>query len=191
MRTDGTINTSTSSPPCPHSDGKSLPVCWDCAEEGHVNTTGEAYGGNVSPTWQKLKKFRRSFRFRDRGRLRTANASSPTGAQSSAPEVHPPQEGLEVGAQDPRRSQPGLIVVTGPQMVSPEDKLRWQPGHKSWGPESTRRKDSSAASTTCTMVWGSPVRRRALQILTALAFLTFAGVIIGVAVGLTQRKGPQ
>ncbi|KAI3336326.1 hypothetical protein HD806DRAFT_1958 [Xylariaceae sp. AK1471] len=186
MGIDATMKASTSNPLCPHSNGKGLPVCWDCVEEGHINASSEADdGGNISPTWQKLKKFRRSFRFREGGS--STSSTSLTGTQSSAPEVHPPEEGLEVGARNLRRSQPGLIVVAGPRIVSPEDKLRSKPGHQSWNVDSMGRKDGSAALTTKTTVWG--FRRRTLQILVALALLALAGVIVGVAVGLTQRKG--
>ncbi|KAI8627339.1 hypothetical protein F5Y19DRAFT_176095 [Xylariaceae sp. FL1651] len=178
---DKATKTSTLNPQCPHSDGKALPVCWDCAEEGHVNNL-QTEGACVSPSWSKFKEFQRSFRFR--GGSPSMINTSPTNVQSSAPEVHPPEEGLEVGTPEIRRSQPGLIVLTGPRIVSPEDKLR-RPNHKSWHSESSQK--DRLESEPATNIMG--LRRRTFQVFVAIALLAIAGVIIGVAVSVTQRKG--
>ncbi|KAI1213309.1 uncharacterized protein F4807DRAFT_258619 [Annulohypoxylon truncatum] len=86
---------------CPHSDGKSAPICWDCSEESWRSPPQfEDFGG--------VKK------------LRILSGKN----QTFAPEVHPPAEGIEVGTPNSRSSQPGLEVFTGPQIVIPTDKPR-------------------------------------------------------------------
>ncbi|RWA12895.1 hypothetical protein EKO27_g2216 [Xylaria grammica] len=110
-------------------------------------------------------------------------------------ELRLPEEGLEVVASDQRRSQPGLIVVAGPQVVSPEDKLRgpeptiWNSGpiqrdDATSEPKSTQKNDVAPESDK--KIWG--LRRRAFHILVAVTFLALAGVVIGVAVAVTQQK---
>ncbi|GAW11059.1 hypothetical protein ANO14919_003980 [Xylariales sp. No.14919] len=179
--------------PCAHSDGKSVPACWDCAEEGHIYTPIAPRGEVISPTWQQLGKLRRSIGFWD-GRFRRSIVSS-TGRQSSTMELRLPEEGLEVVASDQRRSQPGLIVVAGPQVVSPEDKLRG-PEPTIWNSEPIQREDAASEPKSTQKndiapepekkIWG--LRRRAFRILVAVAFLALAGVIIGIAVAVTQQK---
>jgi hypothetical protein len=118
--------------------------------------------------------------------------------------VHPAEEGLEVGAPSRSRgSQVGLIVVSGPRIVSPEDKLGPKSGYKSWNSGSSKDQEYNAVMTQATQkddtaqaelikttkkkIWG--FRKKTLQILVAIAILIFAGIIVGVSVGLTQRKG--
>ncbi|KAI0379572.1 hypothetical protein F5Y04DRAFT_282659 [Hypomontagnella monticulosa] len=88
--------------PCPHSDGKRTPICWDCAEQGHL-----ADRIRQSPTSD------RSRRIKNRLRL-FGSGSTLVSGQSVAPEVHPPAEGMEVGSPDLRKIQPGLEVRLGP-----------------------------------------------------------------------------
>ncbi|KAI0455484.1 hypothetical protein F5B21DRAFT_513972 [Xylaria acuta] len=182
----------TSSPPCPHSEGIGAPVCWDCAEGGHVRTPPTVEGEGVSPSWQRFKKFRRSLGFRDGGYSRSN--TSPTGTQVSMLEVRPPEDGLEVGSPLSRRSQPGLILVAGPRVVSPEDKFI-KSELKSWDSESTQKDDTmsepivASESIEKKQEWG--LQRRTFQILIVVAILTFAGVIIGIAVAVTQQNRDQ
>lgn len=180
-------NTSCSNLPCPHSEGKGAPVCWDCAEEGHIYTPSVAYEGGLSPNWQKI------------GGLRGGNISrstiSSTGTQASDLEVHLPEGGLEVGTPRLRLSQAGLIVVDGPRAVSPEDKLR-KPELQSLNPESHQKEDVESTATsnaewepTAQSIWG--LRKRTFQILVVIAILALVGVIIGIAVGATRQKVAQ
>lgn len=192
MGTDET-KTWTSSPLCPHSEGIGAPVCWDCAEGGgHVHTRPAADGEGTSPSWQRLRKIRRSLGFRDQSYYRSN--TSPTGTQVSMLEARPPEEGLEVGTPLSRRSQPGLILVAGPRVVSPEERFL-KPEPKSWDAESTQKFDTvSEPSVTPEPTqkggkWG--LQRRTLQILIVVAILTFAGVIIGIAVSVTQQNKAQ
>lgn len=87
---------------CPHSDGKSTPICWDCAEAGHLG-----HGIRQSPTLKNSRKIKNRLRLFGSG-------STLVSGQSVAPEVHPPAEGMEVGSPDPRKTQPGLEVRLGP-----------------------------------------------------------------------------
>lgn len=180
-------NTSWSNPPCPHSGGKGAPVCWDCAEEGHIYTPSVAYGEGLSPNWQKI------------GGLRSGNISrstiSSTGTQASDLEVYLPEAGLEVGTPRSRLSQAGLIVVDGPRAVSPEDKLR-KPGLQGLTSGSNQKEDveSTAASDAewepmTQSVWG--LRKRTFQILVVIAILALIGIIIGIAVSATRQRAVQ
>ncbi|KAI0190228.1 hypothetical protein EV127DRAFT_430777 [Xylaria flabelliformis] len=180
----------TSNPPCPHSNGLGAPVCWDCAEGGHVRpSTVEEEG--TSPSWQRLKKFRRSLSFRTSSYSRS-NISL-AGTQISTLEACSPEEGLEVGTPRSRRSQPGLILVEGPRVVSPEDKYI-KPELKSWDSESTQKEDETSELNIAAVepteekkrVWG--LQRRTLQILIVVTVLMFAGVIIGIAVAVTKQN---
>jgi len=124
MITDTTRNpTPTSTPPCPHSDGKGLPGCWDCAEESSIKSNISATGGsiNMTPAWQTLEWPRKL-------RLRGGNgdATSPT----TLPEVHHPEPGLEVYTPPPASTPTpaaDLEVVEGPRVVSPDEKLLQKP----------------------------------------------------------------
>ncbi|CAJ2510263.1 Uu.00g061630.m01.CDS01 [Anthostomella pinea] len=163
---------------CPHSDRKALPACWDCAEEGDIGRGAPA----ASPTWESFKKFRKSLRFRDKHPHSASSSMTSTviGSQSSAPEVHPPEEGIEVGSPDIRKSQPGLIVVSGPRIVSLSDKFRTG---KSWDREMNQKIAVGDGTPT---IWG--LRRRTFWVVLACVLLVFVGVVIGVAVGLTKRN---
>ncbi|KAI8953995.1 hypothetical protein F4801DRAFT_69335 [Xylaria longipes] len=182
----------TSSPPCPHSEARGAPVCWDCAEGGHVRSpTVDSEG--TSPTWQRFKKIRRSLGFRDAGYSRSNIYLA--GTSVSTLEVVPPEEGLEVGSPFSRRSQPGLILVAGPRVVSPEDKFL-KPELRSWDSESTQtstQKDETVSEsgtaselTRKEKIWG--LQRRTFYILIAVAIITFAGVIIGIGVAVSQQN---
>ncbi|KAI3338835.1 hypothetical protein F4824DRAFT_508812 [Ustulina deusta] len=192
------MNTSSaSSSPCPHSYEEGVPVCWDCTEEGHVNTPHVAEEERVSPGWQKFRRFRKSLGFWDASLRRSY--IYPTRRQSSTLELQLPEEGLEVAAPNSRRSQPGLIVVAGPRVVSPEDKFQ-KPEQKSWNSETIQRDSDAtigvavagvavagaAAAELDTKVWG--LQKKKFQILVVIAIIAFVGVIIGIAVGVTQQK---
>lgn len=112
----------TSKHSCPHMEGKGAPVCWDCAEAGHIYSPSPMEGEEMSPSWEKFKRFQESPIFRD-GDFARNNIYS-AGVQSLGLELRPAEDGLEVGVPNSRRSQPGLEVVTGPQVVSPQDKFR-------------------------------------------------------------------
>ncbi|KAI1739647.1 hypothetical protein F4680DRAFT_421034 [Xylaria scruposa] len=191
METNSTA-TWTSITPCPHSDALGVPVCWDCAEGGHVRTS-PVEGESTSPSWQRFKKFRRSLSFRTSSYSRS-NISL-AGTQVSTLEVCSPEEGLEVGSPRSRRSQPGLILVEGPRVVSPEDKFI-KPELKSWDSESTQKDEASELNVAAVesteekkKIWG--LQRRTFQILIVVAVLAFAGVIIGIAVAVTKQNGAQ
>ncbi|KAI1496913.1 hypothetical protein F5X99DRAFT_424072 [Biscogniauxia marginata] len=161
---------------CSHSDRKDLPVCWDCAEEGHIKqkSGGEAA---VSPKWENFRKIKKSLRFQQ------SSNSFLIGNQSSAPEVHPPEEGIEVGSPDVRKSQPGLEVVSGPQIVDPEDKFRKVVAVKD--AEASDEK-SVASSRDGGKIYR--LKRRTFWVAVACALLILMAVTLGVAVGVTQRN---
>lgn len=180
-------NTSRSNLSCPHSEVNGAPVCWDCADEGHIYTPSISYGEGLSPSWERI------------GRLRAGNVSRSTiysaGTQASDLEVYLPEGGLEVGTPRSRLSQAGLIVVDGPRAVSPEDKLQ-KPELQSLNSESYQKEDveSTAASTsewepTPQNVWG--LRKRTFQILVVIAILALVGIIIGIAVGAARQRVAQ
>ncbi|KAI0554132.1 hypothetical protein F4679DRAFT_527237 [Xylaria curta] len=191
MGTNSTT-TWTSSTPCPHSDALGVTVCWDCAEGGHVRTS-PVEGDSTSPSWQRLKKFRRSLSFRTRSYNRSNISLAET--QVSTLEVCSPEEGLEAGSPRSRRSQPGLILVEGPRVVSPEDKFL-KPDLQSWDSESTQIDETSQLNLAAVesteekkkkKIWG--LQRRTFQILIVVAVITFAGVIIGIAVAVSKQNG--
>ncbi|KAF2964542.1 hypothetical protein GQX73_g9013 [Xylaria multiplex] len=122
-------------------------------------------------------------------------------------ELRLPEEGLEVAARNQRRSQPGLIVVAGPRVVSPEEKFRslepivgysepnqrhdltskLEPIQRDVDPprESGCAQRDSLVSEPEKKILG--LRRRTFYFLLAIAILALAGVIIGVAVAVTQH----
>ncbi|KAI1331224.1 hypothetical protein F5Y16DRAFT_395661 [Xylariaceae sp. FL0255] len=171
------IDTSKSSitKPCLHSDGRGLPVCWDCAEEGHIQGEGEATTSSTNPTWQRFKKIRGSPRFLDGNPHTSPSHNSP---QSIAPEVHPAEEGIEVGSPDTRKSQPGLIVVEGPRVVSPEEKL-WKSQPRRFSTE------KEAIDSRPSRLLG--LQKRSFQVAVAIAFLVVGAIVIGVAVGISHK----
>ncbi|GAP91419.1 hypothetical protein SAMD00023353_6300660 [Rosellinia necatrix] len=165
----------TPTPLCPHLDKKLLPVCWDCAEEGQVHDN-RTTSGNVPPTWQKFKKIQSNFGIRS-GNFRA-------GMQSTAPEVHPPEEGLEVGRPAFRESQPGLMVVGVPGATrSKEEPLISKPeqdnGHRGWGSRKTGV--------------GSPakvlgLRRKTFLTIGTIMMLFAAALILGIVVSTMQKR---
>ncbi|KAI0971196.1 hypothetical protein F4678DRAFT_479528 [Xylaria arbuscula] len=201
----------TSPSPCPHSYEEGVPVCWDCNEEGHVSSPSVAtdmVDNGPSPNWQRLRRFRKSLGFWDMNLRRSsvypfaAEASTQSSTQCSTLELRLPEEGLEVATPHSRRSQPGLIVVAGPRVVSPEEKfikpepIRWDSETKLIQsddvaapplpplPHDTPEPESESEERR---IWG--LRRRTFQIIIILTILAFLGVIIGIAVGVTQQKG--
>ncbi|KAI0147226.1 hypothetical protein GGR57DRAFT_263738 [Xylariaceae sp. FL1272] len=176
---NNTQKTPPSHSPCPHPEGKVSPVCWDCAEEGHVNHN-HLEEGNVSPTWQRLKRIRTSFR--------TRKNSLSTAKESAAPEVHQPEEGMELGTPDARKQQPGLIVVDGPRIVSPDDKFR---GLKAGRNKSRWSVDSGTSEKNDASEKVLGLERRTFQITIAIAFIVIAALIVGVALGVTKHKGSR
>lgn len=135
--------------PCPHSDGKSTIVCWDCVENGYAGR-----GGGVPPSPEDFEK------------------ETFVGLDDSPLEVHPPAEGLEVGALDPRQLYPGLEAISGPVIVKDP---------RSWSAES---KHKAVLPPT---ILG--LRRRVFWIiLIGLLVVLLIGVAIGAAVGVVQSK---
>ncbi|KAI1312091.1 hypothetical protein F5Y03DRAFT_409276 [Xylaria venustula] len=202
-------DTYRSSPsPCPHSYEEGVPVCWDCNEEGHVSSPSIGTIDNgPSPSWQRLRRFRKSLGFWDMNPRRSsvypfaAQSSTQPSTQCSTLELRLPEEGLEVATPNSRRSQPGLIVVAGPRVVSPDDKfikpepIRWDSETKLLQsddvapppPPPPPPHDTPEPEPEDTRIWG--LRRRTFQIIIVLTILAFLGVIVGIAVGVTQRKG--
>ncbi|KAI1275062.1 hypothetical protein F5Y07DRAFT_186234 [Xylaria sp. FL0933] len=207
----------TSSASCPHTYETGGPVCWDCTEEGHINKSARAteeqgYPQHL-PSRERLRRFRKSLGFWDAGLRRSIIYDA--ASQSSTLELRLPEEGLEVASPASRHSQPGLIVVTGPRVVSPEEKFL-KPEPTIWNSDiktapknnndddddaataaatttttvTASRAVSSAASTTSSesdiRIWG--LRRRTFKILIILTVLVIVGIIIGIAVGVTQQK---
>ncbi|KAI1769978.1 hypothetical protein F4818DRAFT_434452 [Hypoxylon cercidicola] len=144
-----TVGDSNKAIPCPHSDGKSTLVCWLCAENGY----SPQGGGPPSPDDFDIEK----------------NTFVMLG--SSPLEVHPPAEGIEVGAPDPRHMYPGLEVVSGPTVSS-------------WNGEPEQKAELASGPAT---IFG--LRRRMLWIiLIGVLVVLLIGVAIGSAVGVTQGK---
>ncbi|KAI0389760.1 hypothetical protein F5Y17DRAFT_107925 [Xylariaceae sp. FL0594] len=119
MITDATTGNSASTPtttPCPHSDGKGLPRCWDCAEEGSTkNNNNIRRKLDPSPTsWQTLEWPERP---KPSGGMVAGN---PMPSPTTLPEVHHPEPGLEVHKTPPAG---GLEVVDGPWIVHPDEKF--------------------------------------------------------------------
>ncbi|KAK5627953.1 hypothetical protein RRF57_003668 [Xylaria bambusicola] len=199
----GTWNsTSTSNSRCPHSYEKGVPICWDCAEAGHIASPRGTESVASSPAWQGLRRFRKSLGFWDES-LRTSSIY-PAGSQASTLEFRPPEEGLEVAVPNHHRySQPGLIVVAGPHVVSHEEKFQ-KPEAKSCSNETIQKEDNQQAAVVAPPPATSPIppitsepsrkvwyRRRMFQILVIIAILALVALIIGVAVGVTKQKSAQ
>lgn len=193
---------SSSNPPCPHMRGGEVPVCWDCTEEGRIiKPPGPAEGTATPPTWQKFGRLRGSFRIGDGNRYKGTTTVSPARrTHASDTGTHLPEAGLEVVKPDHRRSQPGLEVFVGPRTVSPEDKfIRSEP--KNLGAEATpvpkyeaaSNAESTVGSSTAVeptrRIWG--LRGRPCWILVVIAILALVGIVVGVAVGVTQRQAAQ
>ncbi|KAI0527937.1 hypothetical protein F5B22DRAFT_11591 [Xylaria bambusicola] len=203
MESDTWNSNSTSSSRCPHSYEKGVPICWDCAEAGHVASPHETESAANSPAWQRLRRFRKSLGFWDES-LRI-NSIYPAGSQASTLEFRVPEEGLEVAAPNHHRySQPGLIVVSGPQVVSHEEKFQ-KPEAKSCSTETIQKEENQQAVVLAPPPAPSPnpapalsiasepdqkawYRRRKFQILVIIAILALVALIIGVAVGVTKQK---
>ncbi|KAJ3578379.1 hypothetical protein NPX13_g2180 [Xylaria arbuscula] len=194
METDTWNSSSTSSSRCPHSYEKGVPICWDCTEEGHVaSSPQEGESAAYSPAWQRLRRFRKSLGFWDAS-LRNSSVYH-AGSQASTLELRPPEQGLEVASPGDRRSQPGLIVVTGPQVVSAEEKYL-KPEPKTWATETLSKEESLRSSFPISPVESEPeekrriwgFQRRTFWILVAIAILALLGLIIGIAVGVSKQK---
>lgn len=156
---------------CPHSDGKSTPICWDCAEAGHLG-----HGIRQSPTLKNSRKIKNRLRLFGSG-------STLVSGQSVAPEVHPPAEGMEVGSPDPRKTQPGLEVRLGPHTVSP------------LGDRSPYKHLSYRTKLDYKGVGGpDPITKRRLRkrkcwwVLICLLLVIIVAVAVGVGVGVTQKN---
>jgi hypothetical protein len=111
--------TSAPAPVCPHSDGKGLPGCWDCAEESNIKSNINANRGNndTTPAWKTLEWPRK---------LRLNGGSGEVTSPTTLPEVHHPEPGLEVYTAPPEPTPTpasDLEVVEGPRVVSPDEKL--------------------------------------------------------------------
>jgi hypothetical protein len=80
-----------SMPDCPHAEGEAYaPICWDCAEEGHV----ESYG--VSPASDSIRMLKRKLARRNENSSYGGSTVGSRGSQSLFPEWHPPEQGLEM-----------------------------------------------------------------------------------------------
>ncbi|KAI1805578.1 hypothetical protein F4811DRAFT_514365 [Daldinia bambusicola] len=156
---------------CPHySDGRGTPVCWDCAEGGHLGRTGES---SPAPEYDDDKK-----RFVLRG-----GGSKILDTGALAPEFHPPVEGIEVGSPDPRTIAPGKEVFHGPQIISvPDDYTNDK--HDGWNAEPNE--NATVASKSPTILG---LRKRVFWLLLISMFVVaFVGAAVGAAVGVTQRN---
>ncbi|KAI1373344.1 hypothetical protein F4677DRAFT_219811 [Hypoxylon crocopeplum] len=157
---------------CPHSDGKSTPVCWDCAEEGHISQ------GTDSTTSERLGKIKKRFMLLSGGSA--FGGSRHSSSQTSAPEVLPPGEGIEVGTPAPRPIEPGLEVLDGPRIVSRYLKSE----DESWNTEPYQELSVGASPP---MILG--LRRRTFWlVLVCLVVAVVVGAAVGVAVGVTQKN---
>ncbi|KAI8962388.1 hypothetical protein F5Y11DRAFT_322860 [Daldinia sp. FL1419] len=154
---------------CPHySDGRGTPVCWDCAEGGHLHQRGEN-----SPDPGNTKK-----RF-----VLMGGDSKIVDNGPFAPEVHPPVEGIEVGSPDPRSIPSGKEVFYEPQVIiAPDNYIKDE--HNGWNPESNRNIAPTPGPPT---ILG--LRRRVFWLLLICMFaVAFVGAAVGAAVGVTQRN---
>ncbi|KAI1483831.1 hypothetical protein F4774DRAFT_366672 [Daldinia eschscholtzii] len=154
---------------CPHySDGRGTPVCWDCAEGGHLGRSGEN-----SPAPEKTKK-----RF-----VLMGGGSKILDNGPLAPEVHPPVEGIEVGSPDPRTVPPGKEVFYEPQIINTPDTFI-KDEHNGWNTESNQ--DAVATPKQPTILG---LRKRVFWLLLIAMFIVaFVGAAVGAAVGVTQRN---
>ncbi|KAI5925011.1 hypothetical protein F4810DRAFT_662528 [Camillea tinctor] len=188
------LPTDDTSSQCSHSDGKDIPVCWDCAEEGHIRQKFDTLPS--SPTWENFKRMTKGLRLPHH---QQEQQSPPDYKQKnpykhasipflSTPEVRPPEEGIEVFHAQPQ--QPGLEVVAGPRVVSPEDKFRKviavqdvsnEKKDGLSGGEEEEEKENKAGR-----IYG--LRRRTFWVVVACALLVLMAVVLGVAVGVTQRN---
>ncbi|KAI1488766.1 hypothetical protein F5X96DRAFT_684745 [Biscogniauxia mediterranea] len=194
---------------CTHSDGRDLPVCWDCAEEGHVKQKFDALPS--SPTWENFKRITKGLRLPQQ---QHQHHHRKIPLSSAAPEVHPPEEGIEVLFHGQHQQQPGLEVVAGPRVVNPEDKFRrvipvvvaasidekkkeavaGEGGGEARISDSSRdreggeggEKKKEEEEEAGRRIYG--LRRRTFWAVVACALLVLVAVVLGVAVGVTQRN---
>lgn len=102
-----TILAAVSSPTCPHSEGNSAPVCWDCTEQGHVEQDAEF----SSLTTDSIRLFRKHVRHGEDNSSWGGStlAGSTLGKWSTSPGWHPRESGFE-----PR--YPGSVSAPGNQV---------------------------------------------------------------------------
>ncbi|KAI1633807.1 hypothetical protein F4809DRAFT_644129 [Biscogniauxia mediterranea] len=195
---------------CTHSDSRNLPVCWDCAEEGHVKQKFDALPS--SPTWENFKRITKGLRLPQQHQHHHHPHHHKIPLSSAAPEVHPPEEGIEVfhGKQQQQQQQAGLEVVAGPRVANPEDKFRRvipvvvvasdekkavagegeprisdsRDRDDDEGGEGEKKKEKEEEAGR--RIYG--LRRRTFWAVVACALLVLVAVVLGVAVGVTQRN---
>ncbi|KAI1413564.1 hypothetical protein F5Y13DRAFT_26380 [Hypoxylon sp. FL1857] len=159
---------------CPHSDGRDTPVCWDCDESRF------GQGGGSPPTLENLGRIKRKLRILSGGN----SFASSTLAGSQAPEVLPPAEGLEACYPDPRNSQPGLEVFSGPQII-----------YKNWDNELDQKATVTPARPPPTPTIFGLRRKIFWLIVVCLVLALIVGAAVGAAVGVAQKnasfKDPQ
>ncbi|KAI1660460.1 hypothetical protein F4813DRAFT_350032 [Daldinia decipiens] len=154
---------------CPHYfDGRGTPVCWDCAEGGHLGQ-----GGENSMIPERTKK-----RF-----VLMGGESKILDNDPLAPEIHPPVEGIEVGSPDPRNVPSGKEVFYGSPVISTPDNYT-KDEHNGCNTESNQ--NITAASKPPTILG---LRKRVFWLLLIGMFVVaFVGAAVGAAVGVTQRN---
>ncbi|KAI0106141.1 hypothetical protein F4776DRAFT_470840 [Hypoxylon sp. NC0597] len=154
---------------CPHVDDSGTLVCWDCDENR------SSQGGGSPPTWENSGTIKRKLRILSSGG--SFASSMLVGGQALAPEVHPPAEGLEACYPDPRNIEPGLEVLSGPQII-----------YKNWDTEF----DQKAVVTPSRplpppTIFG--LRRRIFWlVIVCLILALLVGAAVGAAVGVTRKN---
>ncbi|KAI2602800.1 hypothetical protein GGR54DRAFT_468821 [Hypoxylon sp. NC1633] len=173
-----------------HPDGNGTPVCCDCGDPVHELD---------SPTLENLGGFQRRFKYLSGGSM-FSRSTLVSSTQSSAPEVHPPAEGLELNH---RAHQPGLEFLSGPHIVKSPDTAKSPDGfakdeHRGWDTEKhgnteTDRNTETDQNTDQNTASRPPIafglRRKTLWIIFAcILAVIIVGTAVGVAVGVTQNN---
>ncbi|OTA88987.1 hypothetical protein M434DRAFT_114451 [Hypoxylon sp. CO27-5] len=154
---------------CLHLNEGGTPVCWDCDENRF------SQGGGSPPTLENSGAANRKLRILSNGSSFASIVLD--GKQALAPEVHPPAEGLEACYPDLRNIQPGLEVLSGPQII-----------YKNWDTEFDQ-KAAAAPSRPPSPPTILGLRRRIFWlIIVCLVLALVVGAAVGAAVGVTRKN---
>lgn len=164
---------------CPHSDGSQVPICWDCAEEGHVGKESGSIAP-TSPTWIRMNRKLRNSLAKFDGNWRSTETI----------QAHQPKPVVEANsALLTRISQPGLEVISGPTIVARNERETVLQGvgmaPKSGGDVSDE-KGVVDKSPNQRRICG--IRRRVFIILLVVVFLVAIATVLGVVLGLRKER---
>ncbi|ORY60995.1 uncharacterized protein BCR38DRAFT_412093 [Pseudomassariella vexata] len=167
--------------PCLHSDGKSTPVCWDCAEKGHPQSVSPLRDDEKASPRRKLGKG---------STLSFLHSLSPisgsTFDSASMKEVHPAEPGIELSKRDSRPlSQPGLEVLLGPEVVPAGTRYATSARSvRTHDEDETIPDKNPAAGESRATICG--LRKKIFGIVLACVLLLALAIVLGITLGIVR-----